>query len=246
MLPLIIAIANARTPVTAHSVDFVDEDDAGGGLLRLFKHVTNAACAYADKHFNKVRAGNGEERHIGLSRNRTSKQSLAGAGCADQQRTLGDFATKLGEFGRIFQEIDNLLKLLTRFVNPSHIGKGYLAILFREHLRAAFAKAHRAGTGTLLHLAHDEKANAEDQQEGQGVNQHHLPDAGAFLRLATKLHTRPRKPLCELRIRNGIDIEHIAIGHFAHDKVAGKHHFLDRAFIHLCDEIGIGDAIRLG
>ena len=38
----------------------------------------------------------------------------------------------------------------------------------------------------------------------------------------------------------------IAVGHFAHDKVARKHHFLDRALIHLRNEIGIGDAISFG
>ena len=69
LLALVIPAAEARAAMTTDSVDFVDKDVAGRVLLGLFEHITDAACADADEHFDKVRAGNGEERHIGFARN---------------------------------------------------------------------------------------------------------------------------------------------------------------------------------
>src|SRR5947208_2924940 len=47
LLALVIAAAQACPAMTTDGVDFVDEDDAGSVLLRLLKHVPNAACANA-------------------------------------------------------------------------------------------------------------------------------------------------------------------------------------------------------
>ena len=57
LLALVIAAAaEAGATVTAHGVDFVDEDDAGRVLLRLLEHVAHAAGADADEHFDEVRS----------------------------------------------------------------------------------------------------------------------------------------------------------------------------------------------
>jgi hypothetical protein len=75
--------------MTADRVDFVDEDDAGRVLLGLLEHVAHAAGADADEHLDEVRAGDGEERHVGFARDGAREQGLAGARRADQQHALG-------------------------------------------------------------------------------------------------------------------------------------------------------------
>ena len=45
-----------RASVPTDSVDLVDEDDRGSGLLRLFEQVSNATRADADEHLDEVRA----------------------------------------------------------------------------------------------------------------------------------------------------------------------------------------------
>src|SRR3546814_15697440 len=100
--------------MTAHGVDFVDEDDARRILLRLFEHVAHAGRADADEHLNEIGARNAEERHIGLPRDGAGEQRLAGAGRADQQRALWNLAAEAVELGRVLEEIDDLGQFLTR------------------------------------------------------------------------------------------------------------------------------------
>ena len=74
--------AEAGAAVTADRVDLVDEDDGGGIFLRLLKEVADAGRADADEHLDKVRAGDGEEGHPRLPRDRPGEQRLTGAGRA--------------------------------------------------------------------------------------------------------------------------------------------------------------------
>ena len=80
LLALVIRIAKAMAARTANCVNLVDKDNARRVFLRLLEHVAHAACAHADKHLDKVRAGNGEERHARLARNRARQQRLTCAG----------------------------------------------------------------------------------------------------------------------------------------------------------------------
>ena len=82
LLALVVAAAHAGAAVAADGVDLVHEDDAGGVLLRLLEQVADAAGADADEHLDEVRAGDREERHPGLARDRPREQRLAGARAA--------------------------------------------------------------------------------------------------------------------------------------------------------------------
>src|ERR1700678_1573093 len=99
--------------MTAHRIDFVDEDDARRILLALLKQIAHTACAYADKHFNKVRTGDGEKRHIRLAGHSPSQQGLAGSRRSNQQHALGNAAAQL-------------LKLLRLAETP----RGFLYVFF--------------------------------------------------------------------------------------------------------------------
>src|SRR4051812_39659809 len=49
LLAFVVATAEAMTAAAANRVDFVNENQTGRILARLFKHVADAACANADE-----------------------------------------------------------------------------------------------------------------------------------------------------------------------------------------------------
>ena len=67
LLPLVIAAAQASATLAAYSVNLVDENNAGCVFLGVVKHVAYAGCAHTDEHFHKVRARDGEKRHLGFA-----------------------------------------------------------------------------------------------------------------------------------------------------------------------------------
>ena len=56
-----------------HSVDFINENDTWGVLLRLIKKVSYAGCAYSHKHLYEFRAANRKERNSCFASNRSRK-----------------------------------------------------------------------------------------------------------------------------------------------------------------------------
>ena len=132
LLALVIAAAEACATMTADSVDFVDEDDAGRVLLGLLEHVTHTRCADTDEHFNEVRTRDREERHIGFAGDGTREQRLAGARRADQQRTLRNLAAEALELVRILQEVDDLDQIILGLFDTSHVVERHLAVALRQ------------------------------------------------------------------------------------------------------------------
>src|SRR5207302_5420668 len=98
------AAAQSRAAMTADSVNLVDEDDAWRILLTLLEQVAYPAGAHAHEHFDKVRAGNRKEGHVGFASHRARQQSLAGSWGADEQHAFGDASAELLKFLRLAQE----------------------------------------------------------------------------------------------------------------------------------------------
>ena len=92
LLAFVMTAAEAGAAMTAHRVDFVDEDDAGRVLLRLLEHVAHARGADADEHFDEVGTGNREERHLGFAGDGAREQRLAGARRAHHEHALRNLA----------------------------------------------------------------------------------------------------------------------------------------------------------
>ena len=109
LLAFVVAAAEPGAAVPAHCIDFVDEDDAGGVLLGLLEHVAHARGTHADEHLDEVRAGYGEERHVGLAGDRAREQGLAGSGWTNQQHAARNAPAKPLEFAGVAQELDDLL-----------------------------------------------------------------------------------------------------------------------------------------
>ncbi len=236
--------------MAADRVDFVDEHDARGRLLGLLEHVADAAGADADEHLDEVRTGNGEERNARLTGDGAREQRLAGAGRADQQRALGDLAAKPRELARILQVLDDFLKLLARLVDAGDIGKGYAALLFGQHPGAALAEAHRSATGVLLHLAHDEEADSEDQQEWQRLVEKDQPHARLLFGLYRDPDALPDETVGDIGVGrcNGpkrLSVIHLAADRDVADRRGGNDHRLDIALVDLLDELRISQRLAL-
>src|SRR5437762_5556939 len=65
--------------MTPDRVNFVDENNAGRRFLALLEHVAHARRADADKHLHKIRAADGEERHIRFACDSACQQCFARA-----------------------------------------------------------------------------------------------------------------------------------------------------------------------
>ncbi len=109
LLPLVVAADAAVVPLFADGVDLVDEHDAGGFFLGLFKQVPDFGCAHTHKHLHKFRAGDGKEGNLGFPSHRLGQQGLAGAGRAYQQGPFRHGGADGGVFGRVVEEVHNLL-----------------------------------------------------------------------------------------------------------------------------------------
>ena len=90
LFALVMAAAETRAAMPTDGIDFVNENDGGRVVFRLFKEVAHAAGANADEHLHKVRAGDGVEGHAGFSRYGPGQQRLSSAGRAVEQHALGD------------------------------------------------------------------------------------------------------------------------------------------------------------
>ena len=240
LFPLVIAAAITHATRPANRVDLINEHDAGGGFLGLFKHVAHPGCADADKHFHEIRAGNGKERHPRLTRNRAGEQGFPRTGRADQQRPFGDFPAQPAEFLRVAQELDDLFQLVLGLINPGNIVKRHAAMLFRQKLGARLAKAHRAATATALHPVHEEYPDADQHQERQ-PQAYHRKDARLFLWFNLDRHLLGQQHRGHV-FAFGLDGQiGCAILALHQHPLAIQRHRRHFAFGDIADKIGIGD-----
>ena len=163
LLALVVAAAHAGAALAAHGVDLVHEDDRGGVLLGLLEEVPHAGGTHAHEHLHEVRAGDGVERHAGLTRHGLGQQGLARAGRTVEQHTLGHLGAHRGEAVVLHQELLDLVELLHGLVRAGHVRERDLGVLLVEHLGLGAAKLHGLPAG--LHAGEDEPEQAHDDQE---------------------------------------------------------------------------------
>ena len=163
LLALIVAAAETRTALTTDRVDLIHEDDARRGPLGLVEEIANPARADADEHLDEFRAGNAEERHAGLARDRARQQCLARAGRSNQQHTARNAGAERLKFLGVFEELDDLDKLFLGFVNPGHIRERHCRPVAREQTGATLAEGHGLAVAALG-LAHHENEDAYQEQ----------------------------------------------------------------------------------
>src|SRR2546429_4798997 len=148
----------------------------------LLEQIAHSARADSDEHLDKIGSRHREKWSPGFTSDRARQQSLAGAGWSDEQRTLGQASAKLGELLRIFQELDDLLKLDLRFVGSSDVVKGDFGGVASEKLCLRFAKAERLRSAGL-HRSEQEEPDSEDEQVRKEADQNSRERRTSILRL---------------------------------------------------------------
>ena len=242
LLAFVVAAAETRTTVAADSVDFVNEDDARRILLGLLEHIADPRGTDAHEHFDEVRAGDCEERHIGFAGNGARQQRLAGAGRANQKSALRDLATEALELVGILQEVDDLDEIVLGLFNARDVLEGHPSVTLGQQFRLGLAKPHGL-SGPGLHLADEEHPHADQQKHGKPVDQRIGQHRVALRRTETDLHILVAQFLeLVLEIHQGTGgLNGRAIGKLSGDAVAGDHDRLDASGIGLVEEIRIAD-----
>ncbi len=164
LLALVIATAKPGAAVTAYGIDLIDEDDAGRVLLRLLEHVAHARSAHAHEHLDEIRARNGEEGNVGFARDCARQQRLAGSGRPHQQHAARNASAQPLEFSGIAQELDNLLQILLRLIDPSHVLERDAAVRFGQKFGPALAEPERLAARSL-HLSGKENPHPDERDE---------------------------------------------------------------------------------
>lgn len=246
LFAFVVTATETGATMATDGVDFVDEDDARCVLLRLLEHVAHAACADADEHFNEVRTGDREERHIGFTGDSTGEKRLTGTGRADQQHAAWNTAAKTLEFLRIAQEFDDFLEILFGFVDAGDILERDATMSLCQKLRLRLAEAHGAAR-PALHLAHEEQPDTKDQQHRQ-QRAEIAEEARRTIRLRTSRHDDVlRLELVEQAAvydwRVGLEGSAI-LDISADDAVAGDHGIADATGINFAKELRIRDIPR--
>ena len=114
-------------------------------------------------------------------------------GRPDQQHALRDAAAELLELLRLLQELDDLLQLFLGFVDAGHVLERDLLLLRGEQAGAALAEAQRL-VPAALHLAHHEDPERQQQDEGDGVDQHRtqVPELVSLMSMLTPVIVQQR------------------------------------------------------
>ena len=237
LLALVVAAAEAGAAMTADRVDLIDEDDAGRALLALFEEVADAGGAHTHEHLDEVGTGDREEGHVGFAGDGAGEERLAGARRAHQQDALGNAAAELLELLGLLEELDDLLQLFLRFLDPGHVLERDLALLRREQPRLGLAEGHGL-VAARLHLTHEEDPDAEENGVG-GERDQDRGEGGGLVVEDIDLDLLGEKVVEGLVVAVGHNgLERVARGALPADLAAVHRDFLDVPGVDLGHEVG--------
>ena len=256
LLALVVAAHAGVVAALADRVDLIDEHDARRLLARLLEQVAHARRAHADEHLHELRAGDGEERHLRLTRDGLGQQRLAGAGRADEQRALGQLRADVAVLLRIVQEIDDLLQRVLRLVLAGHVVKRLAGLRLDVDLGVGLAEGHGIAAHLLAHPAEHERAQGVEHDQRQHPGEQEADDRAHLLRHhLRKSHVRVDQALDDLVIRRhavGRVIGNLAflglLRGLEGDLRVVDLHRLDLALVEHLQELGVGhllDAVAL-
>src|SRR5512143_2337983 len=93
--------------MTAHGVNFIDEDDTWGAFFALDEQDAHTGGPHAYEHLDEIGPADTEEGHPGFAGNGPGQEGFPRARGAHQEDTFGDTAAQPGELLWIFKEIDD-------------------------------------------------------------------------------------------------------------------------------------------
>ena len=129
--------AESGSAVPAHSINFINENDARSIFFPLNKKIPDARGSNANKHFHKIRAADAKKWHARLACNGSGKKSFSGSGGAHQQYPFWNASAQPGEFFWFLQKFDDLSQLFFGLINSGDIFKRNFFGLIRHQLGAA-------------------------------------------------------------------------------------------------------------
>src|SRR5699024_7802248 len=154
------------------------------------------------KHFDKIRSGNGEKRHLGLAGNGARQKRLAGAGRADQKNALGNAAAQALELARIAQELHQLRHFVLGLVAAGHG--------FERDLDLILA----------LQLAHEVNPQPSQHQHRQLSDQTINQNGSPFGRQRLDFNVVVQQILDQAVVSGRHDTKLLAVAGLAHDDLA--------------------------
>ena len=172
LLPLVVAAHGAAAALLTDGVDFVDKHDAGRLLLCLAEEIAHLARAHADKHLHKLRAGDGEERHVGLARHGFGEHRLTRSRRADKQNAFRHRCAGVRILARIMEIVHDLGKALFCLILAGDIAKA--DALRGLDVDLGVALSHTEGHDVLAaHLIHQLFSHelAEEEKDDQRQNE---------------------------------------------------------------------------
>ena len=128
LLALVVALPHARAALAPGGVELVDEDDRRRLLAGFGEEVADAGGADADQALDELGARGDEEGGVGLAGGRPREQRLAGSRRADQQHALRRRGAHRAVFGRVLEEVADLLQLGQRFARAGDRVEGDRAL----------------------------------------------------------------------------------------------------------------------
>ena len=158
--------AQPGTPVSAHSVYLVNENDTRAVALGLVEEVPDAAGTHAHEHLHELGAADGEEGHPCLAGHGLRQQGLARAGRPHQEHAFGDARTEGGELLGLFEEFDHFFEFFLGLIHSGHVVKGHGRLVVGEKPGPTPAEGKGLVVGPLS-LSHQEVKQRPDEKQRQ-------------------------------------------------------------------------------
>ena len=97
-------------------------------------------------------------------------------------------SAQAAEFAGVTQEFDHFFHVGLSFVRPGYVSKGDFDFVFRNEAGAAFTEGEGAALAAALHLPGGEHEQADEQQDGQEVDEDTGQQAFFFQRFAADVY----------------------------------------------------------
>ena len=158
---VLLAVESVAAAGLADGVELVDEDDRRRVLAGFVEQLADARRAEAGEHLDERRGALRVEARAGRVRDGLRGERLAGAGRAVEEDPLRDARAERLELLRVAQEVDDLLQLGLRLVEPGHVVPG-------DRRRRARRDLHRLDARHHLHRLpeqHEDRHGDEEEDE---------------------------------------------------------------------------------
>ena len=247
LFPLFVAAAEPAVSAAADGVDLVNENDTGGVLGRLLEQIPDTGSADTDIKLDKIRAGQGKERHMGFAGYGLGQQGLACAGRAYQQGSLGELGADARVTLGIVEEVHDFLQGFLGLVLSGHILKGDAGILLDIFLGCRLAYiAHQAAAA---HSGKEEAEQEPHQGDGYHIREQNTEQiAGAVRDICLHCNALALQAGRQSGIVLGLTgiLDRLAVPQVDLQPVGLDLDLLDLALFHILQKFRIGDLLLLG